>query len=82
MRVKWLKLVGFCDKCVKAVELPARFYVWIFGAILMVTLGVIAVLPLLKEWSQWAFIIALFLYFVAALVMLHCDRLRLSDKTP
>jgi len=80
MRLKCLKLVGFCDRYVKAVEFSARFCVWIFGAILMVALGVITVLPLLKGWSQWAFIIGLFLYFVAALAVLRCDRLRLSDK--
>lgn len=51
----------------------ARLFEWIFGTILMVTLGVIAILPLLNEYNRWVLIIGLFLYFVASLARMIDD---------
>ncbi len=55
----------------------ARWYEWVFGMILMVTLGVIVLLPYLNSFNRWALIIGLFLYFVASLARSFADARRL-----
>ena len=55
----------------------ARWYEWVFGPILMVTLGVIVILPYLSGFSRWALIIGLVLYFIASLVRSFDDARRL-----
>lgn len=55
----------------------ARWYEWVFGMILMVTLGVIVLMPYLNDFSQWALIIGLFLYFIASLARSFDDARRL-----
>jgi uncharacterized membrane protein len=58
----------------------ARWFVWAFGTILMVTLGVITIIPLTTGYSQWALIVGLFLYFVASLVVFRDDISKLAKK--
>jgi len=60
----------------------ARWYAWVFGAVLMVALGVVAVLLLLEghSYSQCVLLIGLFLYFVASLVTFRDDISRLPKK--
>lgn len=55
----------------------ARWYEWVFGMILMVTLGVIVLMPYLNDFSQWALIIGLFLYLIASLARSFNDARRL-----
>jgi len=58
----------------------ARYYAWVFGPIFMVTLGAIAIMPLLTGCSQWILIIGLFLYYPAALIRFWDDILQLRKK--
>jgi len=55
----------------------ARWYEWMFGMVLMVTLGVVVLLPYLDGFSRWALIIGLFIYFVATLARSFDDARRL-----
>ena len=55
----------------------ARYYEWVFGSVLMVTLGVIVLLPILSGYSQWVLVIGLLLYLVATLARVFDDVRRL-----
>ena len=59
----------------------ARWYEWVFGMILMVTIGVIVILPLVGCFSWWALIIGLFLYFIASLARSWDDARRMRKGT-
>lgn len=43
----------------------AKWYEWVFGPILMTTIGVIVSLQYLSGFSRWALVIGLFLYLIA-----------------
>lgn len=44
-----------------------RWYEWVFGTILMTTIGAILALQYLNGFSRWAIIIGLFLFLIASL---------------
>ena len=51
----------------------ARFFEWLFGMILMIALGVVAILPLLSGMNRLIVIIGLCLYFIASLTRVIGD---------
>ena len=55
----------------------ARWYEGMFGMVLVVTLGVVVLLPCLSGFSRWALMIGLLLYFVATLARSFDDARRL-----
>jgi hypothetical protein len=57
----------------------ARYYEWLFGTILLTTLGVILSLEYLNGFSQRALMIGLLLFFMASLVKQYDEASR-GDK--
>lgn len=51
----------------------ARWYEWVFGPILMTTIGVILSLQYLSGFNRWVLIIGLSLYLIASLVRVFDD---------
>jgi len=52
----------------------ARLFEWVFGTILMVALGAIAILPLLSGRSRLTILVGLIIYLVASLIRFIDDR--------
>lgn len=46
----------------------ARFFEWVFGTVLMVTITVIVSLEYLDGFSRWALLVGLLVFFVATLI--------------
>ena len=70
MRFKWLSWLKFM----------IHWYAWAFGAIFMVMLGVLVIMPLFQGHSQWILIIGLCLYIPASLIKFRDDAMKLPKK--